>query len=87
MRYGPMEQQRVNSSLQGRGLGVRHQGGGATFNGGKGAAPTGGFLRAPGQAGLQVMGMQPNPGALTPTGGLFSGTMYQNPTSTRSGMK
>lgn len=66
MRYGPMDRQRVDSPLTGRGTGLRHSGGGAMQSGKKGMAPTGGFMRAPGQASLQVNGMQPNPGALAP---------------------
>jgi hypothetical protein len=66
-RYSAAQQYHADSSFTGRGLGVRHRGGGRMLMGGKGTTPTGGFARS--GAGLQIMGMKPRPGALALTGG------------------
>ena len=64
MRYGIMDQQRVNSPLEGRALGVRHSGGGAVNTGMFQSSPMGEWAPGP-LGGLSMGGMNPGPGTLS----------------------
>lgn len=72
MRYGVMDQQRVASPMEGRGLGLRHSGGG-DMGGKKGdvPTPTGGYMQSP-MGGLQIGPYSPSPGSLSSETGLLS---------------
>lgn len=72
MRYGIEDTQRVMSPLEGRGTGVRHQGGG-DMGGKKGMTPTptGGFAQNP-TGGLMIGGYAPPPGSLSSETGILS---------------
>jgi len=64
--YSLADRMRVGSPLEGRGLGVRHAGGGAVDPNGKGGgqkAPTGGMPAGPG-GGRMAGGLSPAPGTL-----------------------
>lgn len=66
MSYNAWQQQRADSPLTGRGLGVRHRGGGTMggSKGAKGATTTGGLAGNPATGGLVAGSYTPPPGSL-----------------------
>jgi hypothetical protein len=63
MRYDTEQTQNAQSPLTGRGLGVRHSGGGDMSGGKKSDLPTGGFTQGP-SGGLMMGAYNPSPGSL-----------------------
>ena len=63
MRYNAEQTQKAESPLNGRGLGVRHSGGGDMSQGKKADLPTGGYVQGP-SGGLMMGNYNPSPGSL-----------------------